>query len=558
MPSAVKLRARDGRVLDIVLSSSLLVMENGRKLRVSAATDVTEMRRTEAALRESNQRLSQLAAIIESSDDAIIGRGIDGAITSWNPGAERIYGYTAAEMIGQSVGALVPPELADEIPSLTAKLRRGERIAGHESTRICKDGRRIQVSLTLSAIKDEHGNISGVSAIARDITDRKLLEQQLVQSQKMEAVALLAGGVAHDFNNLLTIIFGYGRLLLMEAPARSDVNEYAEEILYSAERASALTGQLLAFSRRQVVQPRVLDLNEAVQSMHRMLERILGEHIELQTISGEALGRVKADPGQIEQVIANLAVNARDAMPRGGKLTIETANVELNEQYVRLHPQVRPGPYVMLAVSDTGTGMTPEVKKHIFEPFFTTKEKGKGTGLGLSIIHGIVKQSGGEIWVYSEPGEGSTFKIYLPRVFQEADSWRRVRTGVPMPRGSETVLVVEDEEPVKRMVRGILSRLGYRVLEAADGQQALQLCGSYSEPIHLMVTDVVMPGMAGPDLARAVKILRPETSIIFMSGYTENSMLQHDLIEPDANFLQKPFAPEEFAERVRQVLDRKT
>jgi PAS domain S-box-containing protein len=557
MPTAVKLRSLDGRVLDIVLSSSLLAMEDGRRLRVSAATDVTEMRRTEEALRASNERLSQLAAIIESSDDAIIGRTLDGVITTWNRGAERLYGYTAAEMVGKSADLLVPADGPGEFPSLTEKLRRGESVAGHETTRVCKDGRRIQVSLTLSPIQDAQGNITAVSAIARDITDRKLLEEQLVQSQKMEAVALLAGGVAHDFNNLLTIIIGYGRLLLMEAEASTDIREYADEILYSAERASALTGQLLAFSRRQVVQPRVLDLNDAVESMHRLLERILGEHIELHTIPGESLGRIKADPGQIEQVIANLAVNARDAMPRGGKLTIETSDVELNEQYVRLHPQVHPGPYVMLAVSDTGSGMTPEVREHIFEPFFTTKEKGKGTGLGLSIIHGIVKQSGGEIWVYSEPGKGSTFKIYLPRIFEQADAWRRVRTGSPMPHGTETILVVEDEEPVKKMVRGILARLGYSVLEASEGQQALQICGSYADPIHLMVTDVVMPGMAGPDLARAVKILRPETRIIFMSGYTENSMLQHELIEPEANFLQKPFAPEEFAGRVREVLDGK-
>src|SRR5581483_11261612 len=295
MPSTTELSARDGRVLDIVLRSSLLVTEDGRKLRVSAVTDVTEMRRTEQALRESNQRLLQLAAIIESSDDAIIGRTLDGIVTSWNTGAERLYGYSAAEMIGRTADCLVPPGCRDEFPELTAKLRRGESVAGHESTRLCKDNRRIQVSLTLSPIKDEHGSITGISAIGRDITERKLLEQQLIQSQKMEAVALLAGGVAHDFNNLLTIIIGYGRLLLVETGASSDVREYADEILYSAERASALTGQLLAFSRRQVVQPRVIDLNEAVQSMHRMLERILGEHIQLNTVEGESLGRVKAD-----------------------------------------------------------------------------------------------------------------------------------------------------------------------------------------------------------------------------------------------------------------------
>jgi len=473
-------------------------------------------------------------------------------ITSWNAGAERIYGYTAADVIGR----LAPDGMQDELPALIEKVRRGERVAGYESTRTRKDGSHIQVSLTLSPIKDERGNVTGVSAIARDITERKQLEAQLMHSQKMEAVALLAGGVAHDFNNLLTIIIGYGRMLLADAAESSETREYAEEILYSAERASALTGQLLAFSRRQLVQPRVLDLNQVVDSMHKFLERILGEHIELRKVPGDNLGRVKADPGHIEQVIANLAVNARDAMPRGGKLTVETANVELNENYARLHPGVRPGPYVMLAVSDTGTGMPPEVLRRIFEPFFTTKEKGKGTGLGLSIIHGIVKQSGGEVWVYSEPGNGTTFKIYLPRVSDAADSWQRAATGSVMPRGSETILVVEDENSVKKMVREILTKLGYTVLVAGEGHSALELCSAHPRPIQLMVTDVVMPGIAGPDLARAVKILRPETKVIFMSGYTENSMLAHELIEPEANFLQKPFTPEEFARKVREVLDR--
>jgi CheY-like chemotaxis protein len=383
-----------------------------------------------------------------------------------------------------------------------------------------------------------------------------LLEEQLIQSQKMEAVALLAGGVAHDFNNLLTIIIGYGRMLVLDSGQAGDTREFAEEILASAERAASLTGQLLAFSRRQVTQPRVLNLNEVVTRMHRLLTRILGEHIELKTLPGASLGRVKADPSHIEQVIANLAVNARDAMPKGGRLTIETANVELDQAYTHLHPDVRPGPYVMLAVSDTGCGMTPEVRKRIFEPFFTTKEKGKGTGLGLSIIHGIVKQSGGEIWVYSEPGGGSTFKVYLPRVLTSTDAWKPASTGSGTPGGSETVLVVEDEKAVGKMVRQILSRLGYRVVEADEGPRALEICGTLDEPVHLLLTDVVMPGMMGPDLARAVRILRPETRVIFMSGYTDNSVLQHDLIDPDANFLQKPFTPEELTQRVRAALDR--
>jgi PAS domain S-box-containing protein len=554
MPAEWRWRTKDGRLIDVYLTAALLVTAEGRRFRVTTITDVTQIRRTEAALRESNQRLSQLAAIIESSDDAVIGRDLNGVITSWNAGAERIYRYTAQEAVGRSISIMVPDDFESERRSLEEMLYRGERVIGYETVRLRQDGARIQVALTLSPIKDPQGNVTGISAIVRDITARKQLEQQLVHSQKMEAVALLAGGVAHDFNNLLTIIIGYGRMLLLDAKD-TGLREYAEEILYSAERAATLTSHLLAFSRRQVAQPRVLDLNDVLESMRKLLKRILGEHIILRTVPAPDLGRVKADPGQMEQVIANLAVNALDAMPRGGSLTIETANAELDAGYASLHPPVRPGSYVMLAVSDTGAGIPPEVRQHIFEPFFTTKEQGKGTGLGLSIIHGIVKQAGGEIWVYSEPGKGTTFKIYLPRAWETAAPWSPPEAGSTMPCGAETILVVEDEVAVRKMVREILVKLGYRVLEASDGQTALELCGATSEPIHLMVTDVVMPGMAGPDLARAVKILRPEAKLIFMSGYTQHSPLHQDVFEPGAHFLQKPFTPEQFAQYVREVLD---
>jgi PAS domain S-box-containing protein len=556
MPDTWRLRTRDGEILELYLNSSLLRGPNGKPLRVTAVSDLTGIRRTTAALRESHERLRQMAAIIESSDDGIVGTRLGGVVTSWNAGAERIYGYSAAEMLGRSIEVILPEELRGEITQLEERLKRGEPVVGHEAVRVRKDGRRIHVSVTLSPIRDDQGGITGLSAVVRDITERKLLEEQLIHSQKMEAVALLAGGVAHDFNNLLTIIIGYGRMLSMEAEPGGVVQEFTEEILHSANRASALTGQLLAFSRRQVAQPRVLNLNDIVQSMHRFLTRILGEQVELITHTSPDLGQIKADPGHVEQVIANLAVNARDAMPHGGKLTIEVANVELLAAVVRYRPGLSPGRYVMLAVSDTGCGMTPEVQSRIFEPFFTTKDKGKGTGLGLSIIHGLVKQSGGDIWVSSELGRGSEFKIYLPRIFENAEALHPPAEGLPMPSGTETILVVEDEDPVRKLVSGILTRCGYRVLQASNGNRALELCNSMHEPIHLMVTDVVMPGMAGPDLARAVKILRPETRIIFMSGYTENSVLQHDLIDPDTNFLQKPFTPEVFAQRVREALDR--
>jgi two-component system cell cycle sensor histidine kinase/response regulator CckA len=557
LPETRRVRTRQGSLLDVFVNYSLLVTGDGRRLRVTAVTDVTRIRQAEAALRESHQRLSQLAAIIESSNDAIIGTSPDGIITSWNASAERIFGYSAAEMLGARFDAIVPDDMREESKSLDSRIALGEPVVSYETTRLRKDGARIHISLTVSPVKDAQGNVIGRAGIVRDVTARKRLEEQLIHSQKMEAVALLAGGVAHDFNNLLTIIIGYARMLILETAPASEFREYADEILYSAERASSLTSQLLAFSRRQVSKPRVLDLNEVVESMNKLLGRILGEHISLRTVPGADLGRVKADPGQIEQVIANLAVNARDAMPRGGRLTIETANVELDREYVRKHPQVPSGSYVMLAVTDTGIGIPHDILQHIFEPFFTTKEKGKGTGLGLSIIHGIVKQNGGEIWVYTEPGQGTTFKIYLPRVQEPAEPWRTAQSRSALPHGSETVLVVEDEAAVAKMLREILSRLGYTVLEAADGQKALELCGAHAKAIHILLTDVVMPGMAGPDLARAVRILRPETRIIFMSGYTDNSVLHQELLDPDAEFLQKPFTPEEVAQRIRSVLDRR-
>jgi two-component system cell cycle sensor histidine kinase/response regulator CckA len=390
--------------------------------------------------------------------------------------------------------------------------------------------------------------------LQREISERERVEQQLLQAQKMEAIGRLAGGVAHDFNNLLTIISGYGALLLEQMEGQAPLREHVEQIAIAADRAAMLTRQLLVFGRRQVLAPRILDLNTVVANMDKMLRRLIGEDIDLATLQDPQLGRVKADPGQIEQVVMNLAVNARDAMPRGGKLTIETANVDLDDAYVREHVAVTPGPYVMLAVSDNGIGMDPPTLTRIFEPFFTTKEIGKGTGLGLATVYGIVKQSGGNIWVYSEPGRGATFKIYLPRVEETSAAEEPHRHAAAPTTGSETVLLVEDEDAVRFLVRNILESKGYRVLEARSGTEALSLCERHTGPLHLLLTDLVMPEMGGCELAEQLGPRYPAMKVLYISGYTNGALAHHGLLAPDTAYLQKPFTPDALAQKVREVL----
>ena len=388
--------------------------------------------------------------------------------------------------------------------------------------------------------------------------ERKDLEEQLAQAQKLEAVGRLAGGIAHDFNNLLTAIIGYAQISLDRLQPNEALRRNIVEIKKAGDRAASLTRQLLAFSRKQVLQPRVIDLNSVVAEMEKMLGRMIGEDIELRTTLQEGLGSVKADPGQIEQVIMNLVVNARDAMPLGGKLTIETAGAFLDETYAQQHAGVLPGAYVMLAVSDTGAGMDEETQQHIFEPFFTTKDVGKGTGLGLSYVYGIVRQSEGNIWVYSEPGKGTTFKIYLPRVAGNAEEYKRPEALVDLSQGTETVLLVEDDERVRELAQEVLEICGYRVLGAASGKAALAICEQYAERIHLLLTDVVMPEMSGPELAHRVSLLHPEIPVLYMSGYTDNAIVHHGVLDEGTNFIQKPFSPDALAAKVRQVLDSST
>ena len=382
-------------------------------------------------------------------------------------------------------------------------------------------------------------------------------ERQLVQSQKLEAVGRLAGGISHDFNNLLTVILGYSDITLRQLSEEHPLRRNLEQIVTASERASALTRQLLAFSRKQVMQPKVFDVNTVVTDLEKMLRRMIGEDVELRVSLEPELGNIKADPVQLEQVIMNLAVNARDAMPKGGKLSIETANVYLDETYAKEHVSVAAGHYVMLAISDTGCGMNVETRQHIFEPFFTTKEPGKGTGLGLSMVYGIVKQSGGNIWVYSEEGRGTTFKIYFPRVTEDAEQYTRTPVTLDVPRGSETILLVEDAEWVRTLARQILEGAGYRVLEASGPEEAIRLINTSHNgtKIDLLLTDVVMPGMSGNEMSKRLLERRPELPVLFMSGYTDEAIVQHGVLEAGINFIQKPFTPDALALKVREVLD---
>ena len=395
----------------------------------------------------------------------------------------------------------------------------------------------------------------GVVVMHVDITELVRLEERLRQSQKMEAVGRLAGGVAHDFNNLLTVITGYSDLLLLGLHAGAPERLHAEEIRKAADQAAALTRQLLAFGRKQLLAPQVLDPNDLIRDMEKMLRRVIGEDIDLATSLAPELGSVRADPGQLQQVVLNLAINAHDAMPRGGKLTIETSNVTLDGTYARKYLEVQTGHYVLLAVSDMGCGMSEEVRSHLFEPFFTTKDIGKGTGLGLSTIYGIVKQSGGHIAVYSEPGQGTTFKVYLPRVDEVGNAAVPAPRLQSLPGGKEVILLVEDQERVRCLTREVLTRCGYTVLEASNGGEGLKLVQEYSGPIDLLMTDVVMPEMNGRALADRLASLRPDIRVLFASGYTESAVVRHGALKAKTAFLQKPFTPEGLAAKVREVLD---
>ena len=618
------------------------------------------------------EKLSQLASIIECSNDAIIIHTLDGTIVSWNVGAESVYGYSAGEVLGQPRKILLPDDQPDELRAILEQLKLGKRIQLYETVHIRKDGQRIDVSVMISPVKDASEKVVGAAAITRDISDRKkaeerfykafnaspepitianladgrfvdvnesflhvtgfcreevigrtslelnfwdrtedygelvetleargsvrdmeinflaksgerrtglnsaevidiagqkcilaifkditerkTLEAKLRQAQKMESIGRLSGGIAHDFNNLLGVIIGYGSVLEERVEVDSDLRKGVQEIKKAGQRAAALTRQLLAFSRQQVLEPKVLSLNTVVADIGKMLLRLIGEDIELTTLLQPELGRVKADQGQIEQVIMNLAVNARDAMPRGGKLIIETQNVDLDEHPVGQHSPTVPGRYILLTVTDTGVGMDKETLSHIFEPFFTTKEKDKGTGLGLSVVYGVVKQSGGYIWVDSEPAKGATFKIFLPRVEEAVERDNR-QPSVKSLKGSETILLVEDEESLRALTRSLLVQSGYTVLETNNGARALGIARDYHGSIHLLLTDVVLPGIGGSVLAEQMAKQYPTMKVLFMSGYTDKAIAAQGVLEEGTFLLQKPFEPEALRNRVREVLD---
>jgi two-component system, cell cycle sensor histidine kinase and response regulator CckA len=542
---------KDGRLMDVEVTSHRIVFDHKDAVLV-LAIDITARKQAEASL-------VRIRQAVDASGEAVLMTDPEEVITFINPEFTRLYGYTEAEIVGKTTPRIlksnkVPPQ---EYARLWQTLLE-KRTFRWEIVNRTKAGRDVTVESSVSPILDDRGNTAGYLEIQRDITERKKLEQQFRQAQKMEAVGRLAGGIAHDFNNLLTVINGFSDLLLSEERLDADQRSRVEEIRKAGDRAAALTRQLLAFSRQQVLQPEVLDLNHVIANSGKMLERLIGEDVEMAVIQGKDLWRVRADPGQIEQVIMNLAVNARDAMPEGGKLTLETANIELDPARASAHMMGRAGPYVMLAVSDTGHGMDAQTLTRIFEPFFTTKEKGKGTGLGLATVYGIIKQSGGSIWVYSEPGRGSTFKIYLPAV-EEGKPFCGPPVSLTEQKrhrgGSETVLVVEDEKAVRSFARGVLESKGYRVLEAASGDDALRLAAETPPPIEILLTDLVMPGMSGRELARRLAEIHPETKCLFMSGYTDEAVLRNGGLGADHAFLQKPFIPESLSRKVREVLD---
>jgi two-component system cell cycle sensor histidine kinase/response regulator CckA len=524
---------------------------NGAPAYLVTMVDVSDRKHVEDRLRASEGRYRGL---VEGSIQGIAIRRGETVVFA-NRALARMLGWDRPEEImGRSLEEFVAPEDWPRVAELSQAVLRGDvGSARYEVRQVCRDGSAMWVDAIVSLT--EWDGEPALLATLMDITEQRRLEEQYRQAQKMEAVGQLAGGVAHDFNNLLTAVMGYTELVLEELPPQDPRRDDLLEVRRAADRAAALTRQLLAFSRRQVLQPRVLNLNDVVTGMEKMLRRLIGEDVALEARAAPHLPGVLADPGQLEQVIMNLAVNARDAMPSGGKLTIETSVVELDQTYVASYPEARVGRYVLLAISDTGAGMDADTQGHLFEPFFTTKAPGKGTGLGLATVYGIVKQSGGHVAAYSEVGEGTTMKVYLPVVGGAAPGAGPGVAEATPQTGTETVLLVEDEDNVRRLARDILERYGYTVLHARDGAEAVALCRSHRGEIHLMVSDVVMPGMGGPESAGLIRRIRPTMKVLLMSGYPDRAVTEHRIQDPETPFLQKPFTPAALARKVREVLE---
>jgi PAS domain S-box-containing protein len=556
LPSHAVLLPRSGVPLPI--ADSAAPIRNGANELLGVVLvfrDISEERAAQRALLDKEARKS---AVLDAALDGIVTMDHRGLILEFNGAAERIFGIAQEKALGQPLAELIIParERDKHRQGLARYLATGEgAILGKRLEVSALRGNGKEFAAEISIVRSGNVEPPVFTGFIRDVSERKQLEAQLRQSQKMEAIGRLAGGVAHDFNNLLSVIIGYADLLASEAGG--DARQELAEIAAAGQRGAHLTRQLLAFSRQQVLQPEVLDLNQALSNMEGMLHRLIGEDVEFTFLKARRPALIHADPGQIEQIVMNLVVNARDAMASGGKLTIEIGRVELDADYAADHPDVEPGAFIMLAVSDTGAGMDEATKARVFEPFFTTKEQGKGTGLGLATVFGIVKQSGGSIWLYSEPNGGTTFKVYLPEADPStaADSARAPNSNHTELRGRETVLLVEDDDQLRVLSRSILERQGYRILNAASGDEALRICQHHPGLIHLLLTDVVMPRMSGRQLADRLRALRPETKTLYMSGYTDEAITQHGVLDPGVAFVQKPLTARGLAEKVREVLD---
>jgi PAS domain S-box-containing protein len=534
----------------LVYTSGALAVAARRRARIVEWAKL-QMAAQQEDLRQANERLE---TVIQTSPFAIVAMDVSGRVKSWNSAAERIFGWSHDEVMDQFPPFITGGQM-EEFNEKMDRAGHGELIAGLERRRQCKDGSSIDVAIWTAPLRDASGTISGIIMAIADISERKKLEEQLRHSHKMEAVGRLAGGVAHDFNNLLTIINGYGHMMLGSLNPSDRLHAHAEQIVKAGNQAAALTTQLLAFSRRQTIQPKPVNLNHVITNLEKMLRRVIGEDIVLYTLLSADLDSVKADPNQMEQVLINLVANARDAMTHGGALTIATKNVQLNESLNCEGGDIPPGPYVEMAVSDTGEGMDTETRSHLFEPFFTTKERGKGTGLGLSSVYGSVRQNGGGILVWSERGSGATFRIYLPQLREPAPAADAEPRPNGICRGSETILLVEDEVPLRKMLRESLAAVGYRVLEASDGADALRKWEHQSAGIDLLLTDVVMPLVNGRELAKRLTSAAPHIQVIYMSGYAADVIAYHGILAPGTVLMQKPFSPAALMEKVREVLD---
>ena len=553
---ALEFNEEDSQILTALAAHVALAFENAERLR----TIQERARDLETEIEERKRAEARFSALVETAPIAIVIADGKGCIVEVNAQALRIFGYDRRELMGATIEMLLPEAARCAHQGHRSGYMRDPHArpmgVGMELFARRKDGTEFPVEISLGPLTSKEGVL--VSSVIVDISERKKMEQQLRMAQRMEAVGSLAGGVAHDFNNLLAVIIGSTDVVMDELPPDHPVMKRLETIRKAGSSAADLTRQLLAFSRQQMIQPRVLDVKEVVGRTEELLRRLIGEDIEI-TISLEpSLGCIKADPGQIEQVLLNLAVNARDAMPKGGRLSIEARNVELDGYHSDHQVEVVPGRYVMLAVEDTGCGMDRKTQLKIFDPFFSTKGLGKGTGLGLATVYGIVKQSGGYIWVYSELGKGSIFRVYLPLVEQSARPVEQKEPELTVLRGYETILLAEDSESLREMAREYLESVGYTVLEACSGKEALQRARGFDGTIHLLLTDIVMPEISGPELADQMMLLRPGIKVIFTSGYTDDAIARQGLLDPAVPFIQKPYRPKALARKIREVLSTRT